>query len=490
MKRLINLLQIGVAVALIACFLFYRLGSWPFRTWDEARLITSAYEMLANHKYLTPTIDGYVDMWNTKPPLMIWAEALCIKVFGFCEWSVRLPAAISGAFTIIMVAFFVKKLTKDRWVWLITVVVLCTSGGLIGFHAARFAEYDAMLTLFSTAALLAFFAYTENVGQNRSRYLVLFFAALTLACLTKGIAVLLFAPALFVYLLFSKQLLSTLTNKYFYFGAIGFIFFVAGYYALREHINPGYISAVWENELGGRFNAVVDTGQETPASAYIQEIRGGQFSTWIWALYTSLISIWILSKGKMFRAAIFCWVAAAGFLIFISISKTKHEWYDLPVFPLFAVIVSIVLFQMTEFAERLPFINRQIAAVILILIFSIQPIEETFSFIRYQGDNLAQDPFYAPSYYFRDALHGKRDLNGSIYLSCGYNIQWRLYIKMLNDKGIDVKDHCCIYGGNFNAGDNILANQAEMKDYIEKNYNFKVTDEFYGLKNYLIVSTK
>ena len=206
---MISLLFLLFVTGLIFWSFFFHLGKMPFRIWDESRLITSAYEMNHNHLYLTPTIENFPDMWNTKPPLMIWAEVLSIKTFGFREWSARLPAAACGMLTVLLVSGFIGKLIPERWTWLMPVIVLCTSMGFIGYHTTRAGEYDAMLTFFITAYLLSFFVYTEAIGNSRNKYLLLFFAFLILACLTKGIAGMLFTPFLFLYLLLRKQLVAT-----------------------------------------------------------------------------------------------------------------------------------------------------------------------------------------------------------------------------------------------------------------------------------------
>ena len=280
------------------------------------------------------------------------------------------------------------------------------------------------------------------------------------------------------------------SNKYLYLGVLIFILFVPGYYFLREHFYPGYIQAVWENELGGRFNKVLAGDSQVPATFYISIFRGGQFSTWAWALTFSLFSMWFLGKNKIFRLVLFCWLTSAIFLAVISKSATKLPWYDLPVFPLFAIIVAIVIFQLSDIAGRLPFMNRQIAIVILIVIFSIQPISESYALLSIQSDDLSKDNFYSASYYFREAINGKRNLDGTIYLSCGFTTHWRLYVKRLNDMGVHIEDRSCWGSKQFKAGNRVIANQPEMKDYIEKNYNYNLVEEYYGVKNYFITSAK
>jgi 4-amino-4-deoxy-L-arabinose transferase-like glycosyltransferase len=419
---------------------------------------------------------------------MIWAQALSIKLLGFSEFSARLPAAVCGMLTVLLVIFFLRSLTADRWIWIMPAIILCTSMSFLREHTVRAGEYDAMLMLFCTAYLFSFFNYTENTGERRNKHLLLFFVFLTLGCLTKGIAALLFTPALFIYLLLRKQLLATLRNKYTYIGALGFVLFVLGYYLLRERINPGYLQAVSLYELGGRFNTPMQ-GEPVPWNFYLENIRMGQFSVWYWALPVSLVLMWLPGNNKLFRVMGFSWLCVAIYLAVISKSATKYAWYDLPVFPLLALIVSLVILQLSQILSALLQLNKQLITVAVIAVFSIQPTMEAYTFLHEQKDDLAKDNFYAPSYYLRQSVMGARNLNGFIYLSSGYfNIQWRLYINMLKDHGVYVQDDYS--GGKFKPGDRLIAHHHDVKSDIEKNYDYVVLDEFYDVKSYLIKSRK
>src|SRR5690606_9717613 len=99
--------------------------------WDEARLAINAYEMSQNGNLIVTYFDGAPDMWNTKPPLLIWIQALFIKMFGFNELAIRLPSAIAALFTCVVILIFSEKYLKNFWFGFIAVVVLVTSQGYI-----------------------------------------------------------------------------------------------------------------------------------------------------------------------------------------------------------------------------------------------------------------------------------------------------------------------------------------------------------------------
>ncbi|KAF0199918.1 MAG: 4-amino-4-deoxy-L-arabinose transferase [Bacteroidetes bacterium] len=240
---------------IVYCPFFLHLGDLPVRIWDEARLMFNTLQMAENGKWLVTHFEGRPDMWNTKPPLMIWCQLLFLKLFGNQELSFRLPSAVAGFMTAVLLMLVAIRLLKDYWFGLIAVLVLVTANGYVGYHVTRTGDYDALLTLFTALYAFSFFRFSENGEQ---RYLHLFFAGLLLAVLTKSVQGLLFLPALGIYVVINRSLKKLLQNKWLYIDLIVVTLVVAGYYLLRESLNPGYIDAVLNNELGGRYLATTE----------------------------------------------------------------------------------------------------------------------------------------------------------------------------------------------------------------------------------------
>jgi 4-amino-4-deoxy-L-arabinose transferase-like glycosyltransferase len=135
---------------LVSFPIFQHLDSLTIRIWDESRLAINAYEMYHNGNYLIPTYDGEPDMWNTKPPLMIWLQVISMKIFGISEFSVRFPSALAAFFTCLSLLIFSVRYVKNFWFGLICVMALVTTTTFIDNHASRTGDYDALLTLFLT----------------------------------------------------------------------------------------------------------------------------------------------------------------------------------------------------------------------------------------------------------------------------------------------------------------------------------------------------
>lgn len=58
--------------------IFFNLEKAPIRMWDEAIYANNALEMAVNHDFLVLHNNGVPNLYNTKPPLVIWLQTLCI----------------------------------------------------------------------------------------------------------------------------------------------------------------------------------------------------------------------------------------------------------------------------------------------------------------------------------------------------------------------------------------------------------------------------
>ncbi len=197
---------IFIALFALACYfpLFFHLDHMSLRQWDESRRGVNAYEMLNNGNLLVTYFDGQPDMWGTKPPLLIWCQAFFMKMIGPNEIAIRLPSALAGLFTILMMILFSWRVLKRPVVgFLAGLVLLTTKGYVINGHVARSGDFDALLTLWETGYLLSFFTFLikDDTGQKRKLlYLTAGFVAL--AGLTKGVAGFFFCQALRFFLPF------------------------------------------------------------------------------------------------------------------------------------------------------------------------------------------------------------------------------------------------------------------------------------------------
>jgi 4-amino-4-deoxy-L-arabinose transferase-like glycosyltransferase len=316
--------------------LFWRVGAQPLQNWDEARLAVNAAEMLRNHHWLIAHYQGQPDLWNTKPLLLVWLQALSLHVFGYSEWAFRLPTALAAAALTAGVATFARRWLGGPLAGLLAGLALLSSKGFVTHHVARTGDYEALLVLFTTAQVLAGFAWLQT---KRPRYLLLLGAAVGLAVLTKSVAGLFLLPGLGVEIIRRGQLRTLLRQPAFWGGLVLAVGPPAAWYGLREQAAPGYLQAVWDNELGGRLFAAIETHAE-PWYWYLIGFVSQKFLLWTpWVA----ASAWLLARRPVGRPAhrfltLAAWSGGLCLLI-ISAAHTKLAWYDAPLYPLLALVL-------------------------------------------------------------------------------------------------------------------------------------------------------
>ena len=476
-----------VLAVLIYMPIFGHLDSLPIRIWDEARLAINAYEMLNNGDFIVTHFDGNPDMWNTKPPLLIWFQVFFMKIVGVNELAVRLPSAIAAFFTSIILLIFSHRYLKNSWFGFIAVLVLITSHGYINLHATRTGDYDALLTLFTTLSGLLFFSYCEK--QNY-KHLYLFFLFTALAILTKSVTGLIFLPAIFIYSIVQKQLIPLLKSKHFYIGLFSFLGLVIGYYLLREANNTGYIAAVQENELGGRYLEVIENHQHG-FWFYYNNFIDFQISVWHLFIPCGLITGFVIKNKKINRLTLFSFLMIINFFLVISTAQTKLEWYDVPLYPFLAILIAIFIFYVFDLLQNFKWINQtlkvNITPFIFLFLIGITPYQKILDKTYKPKEYSCDKNFYEIGYFLKDAIKGKYNLNNQYLLYDGYNAHNLFYLNILNDKGaqISFKDW-----RDLKPMDTVISHQNHVKQYVEEHFVHDVIHTEENIITYKIYGSK
>jgi 4-amino-4-deoxy-L-arabinose transferase-like glycosyltransferase len=460
------------------------LDALTIRLWDESRLAMNAYEMFHSGNYLITTFNGEPDLWNTKPPLMIWLQVFSMKLFGINEWAVRLPSALAAVFTCAILMLFSVRYLKNFWLGFIWILVLVTSSGYIEIHATRTGDYDALLTLFLTLGSFSFYIFLENL---KPKYLYLFFISMALAVLTKSSAAFFIIPGLFIYAIIKRKLFFVLKNKHLYIGLAIFLMGAGGYYFLRETYNPGYIKAVLENELGGRF---LETIEEHKHSFwyYFANLFNYKFIIWIFFVPAGIFLGCKNKDPKIKNLTIFSSIMASAFFLIISSAQTKLSWYVVPMYPFLALFVGIIIFHifsLIKMKENLKF--KMLPYLFLILIF-IAPYSTVINKIYQQQKPAWKKEYNGVTYYLRNLLHEKIQNDHFTILFDGNFTHGKFYLTPLLKQGktIVLKNS----NDNIETGEVVLFSQSEIKEFLEEKYELKILEEFNISGLYEIVDKK
>ena len=466
-RTIVSVIPFFVAGLLIYFPLFGHLDTFPIRIWDESRLANNAYEMYKNGDWIVTHFDGQPDMWSTKPPLMIWLQVIFMKIIGINELAVRLPSSFAALFTCIILIVFSRYYLKDYWPGLIASIVLCTTHGYISFHGARSGDYDALLTFFTTSYVLSFFLYLE---KEKPEYLYLTFIAVTMAVMTKSIAGLLFLPGLFIFTLFERKLLKLLRSRHFYFGLIIFIVTVAGYYFIREHKNPGYLEAVYNNDLWGRYNTS-SGGHTGPFSYYYDKLMQNEISNWQFFLPFGIIAGFSFRKKEYFKFTILGISVISTFFVIISASHSKLRWYDIPAYPLVSFLVAFFIFFIFKYLKEIKFISRYKILMIVPLIYLVfvfyKPYQNIMGVTFTPTEREWDKDYYRTSYFLKDALAEKTKLDNYHIVIERADAHILFYVRLLQDQGSRI---AITRKENLGPGDQVLVQDMHLVDYMKDHF--------------------
>jgi 4-amino-4-deoxy-L-arabinose transferase-like glycosyltransferase len=463
--------------------LFLHLDALPIRLFDESRLATNTYEMWRSGDVLVTTYQGEPDLWNTKPPLLIWLQSLLFAVLGPGELAMRLPSAIAAFLTGWFLLRTMGRTLSAPWMGLIACLVLYTNEGYINMHVARSGDYDALLVLWMTLSAWSMYRWTV---EGRPKDILWFFAFLALGALTKSIQALLFLPGLFLYLLIEGKALLLFRTKQTYIGAVLFVLFVAGFYAMRELSAPGYLEAVWMNEIGGRYGEALE-GHRGPWYFYARLLIDHHFRGW-WILVPVGMALGLAHREQAFRRWTTLLVCMGGaYLFVVSSAGTKLEWYAAPLFPILAALVAIALYIPFVWLRDQQVFTAQLRARVLPFLFLfvvfVGPYSETVGRVYFPEEWPWDQERYAAAHYLQKAYRSSQPTQVDAFSYDDYNAHHAFYVNLMRDRGDAIRMTSKV---DLKVGQRVLALEPFVKDHITTHYDVEVIMEDGPLRVFLI----
>lgn len=338
-----KLIIFGGFLLLLYFPLFLHLDSENLYQWDESRNAIAALEMIENGNPIVRFYGGYPDSWDTKPPLLIWLQIVSFKIVGFNELGVRLPSALAGLFTILLLFRFFCKELDDFAGGIFTGLCLVTTTGYVGLHITRTGDHDALMIFFLIIGLISTYKLIKY-PEKENRYLTILTVSLICGVLTKSIGGLFYCPGILVYVIYKKKLFYFLKQPKVYLAVFTFLFFVIGYYLLRNQMQENYLQKVWEMELLPRYlnNSELGKFHEKDFWYYSKLLWNQFFWPQIYLLPFLVFLIFWKRESSYFDASIL--FGGTAILFWYAISKgTTNTWYIAPIYPLLATLFGIGL---------------------------------------------------------------------------------------------------------------------------------------------------
>lgn len=331
MKAILGLL---LAAATLAIYLYGAHG-FALADPDEARYGEIAREMVASGEWITPHLNHV--KYFEKPPLVYWATALAMRVFGPSELAVRLPTLLAGLATLLLTAALARRLYGAATALLATAML--AAAPLFAFMAVVL-TLDMSLTVFITAAMVAVWRTWSGGGDRR--WVRVAYVATALAILVKG-------PVAAV-LVGGATLLFCLTH--------------GGWRALRPWFDwrglalaavialPWFVVVGWRNPEFWHFFIVdqhlhryTDTREHGEPIWYFAPVVLAGLAPWSLALaFDPGLLRGALDPRRWTPATRFLAIWAAVILVFFSLSVSKLVTYALPALPPLAILGARTLF--------------------------------------------------------------------------------------------------------------------------------------------------
>ena len=221
---------------------------------DEGRYAEIPREMLATGDWLTPTLNGV--LYFEKPPLQYWLSAISMKLFGLSGPAARLPLALASGLMIWAAWRLAKRLgARDpRW------ASFMAATGLLAFIVGQLLTLDALFSAFLVAALAAFVEAVagRRAHQAASGWMLLAFALLAGAMLTKGLAAVILTGGILLFSLpfawrdgsLRRAVLRTALDPH---GWLLFLLLVVPWFWAVNRVNPGHAQFFFIYEHFTRF---------------------------------------------------------------------------------------------------------------------------------------------------------------------------------------------------------------------------------------------
>jgi hypothetical protein len=338
-------LLVFVAGMLAVAFGFLtHLESLPLQNWDETRNAQNVQSMLTTGDWWVIRMDGNPDLWNTKPPLLLWLQALFSKLLGPGLLALRLPSAFFAFALAWWMPWFTYRRLASVWMGWLAALMLVVSTGFNGFHVSRTGDFDAPLIACMIWSSAQWWLWCEDPrGHGSNKHLFGFVIASLFGFLFKGVAAFLFVPGWLIWAFLNKVSRVGFAKPQVWYAALCLLGVPLLYYAWKELVQPGYVEAVLQNEWLGRYSHVIE-GHTGNFWFYWDWLFGSSAFPFSAILFPILLVLAFYKNRSQNAFAWFVWVVLSAYFLVISMGATKLFWYGAPLIPLLCLATAISLF--------------------------------------------------------------------------------------------------------------------------------------------------
>ncbi|HEY4579696.1 MAG TPA: glycosyltransferase family 39 protein [Candidatus Acidoferrales bacterium] len=315
--------------------LFVPLHRGDLSGYDDALYAHQAKEMIRSGDWWNVRFNGSLNF--EYPPMFMWLEALSMTLLGVSDFAAKVPAALAGFGTIVLVYFLVRELTDEPWTPRLAMLVLVSTQYFMKY--ATHAMTDVPFAFFFTLAMLLYVK-----GLRTPRYFVL--AGLPLACalLTRSVIGMIPIGIVLVHLLGTRRYDLILSRHSLWFLLTAFSL-PAAWFAVEYHLyGPSFLQG-HVSFVAGK----LQSGESFQAWNAILRLlvfpRLLVTTYWPWLPFTA-VGFYQYSRAAISRrdsgaVLLVAWVLCA--VVPFSLAQDPFSRYFMPVFPALAILSATIL---------------------------------------------------------------------------------------------------------------------------------------------------
>ncbi len=327
-------------VVVVALVWFANLDVRKLQHPDEGRYAEIAREMVASGDWVTPRLNGL--RYFEKPPMQYWLTAASFEAFDVDEWTARLPGAIAGFLTLVVVAWAGSRLAS---VTAGLYAALALAGSVWMFGMAHILTLDALLAFWLTLALCTFMVAQQASGGRARRLMLVAYAAAAGGVLTKGLVALLIPFATLVLYTLVTRDRGPWRRLDLARGLAVLVVLAAPWFVLVSLRNPSFARFFFVHEHFERF--LTTEHHRIGAWWYFVPMFAAGLLPWTGVFLWRVPAAWRhATPANGFAWAKFCLVWSAFVFVFFSVSGSKLPSYILPMFPAAALVLGDELAKM------------------------------------------------------------------------------------------------------------------------------------------------
>lgn len=322
--------------------LLFGLGHFPFKDYDEATFAMVAAEMVESDDYIHLTRDG--KPWIDKPPLLFWLMGASARLFGFNEFSLRLPGAIIGIAMVFLTYALARFLTSNRNVALLSAFILLTTSHFV--YSSREVRFDIPVAF---AILLAIYSFVR--GWQKPTWYIGVGIGLAAAILFKSFFAI-FIPILILTFSFAYHEWKWLKQPFFWLSAFGGLLLAAPWHIAQYRAYGKTFLDTYLGLNGLRRYTDPFLGSANASPWYFFTVAARIIEPWF--VIFSLGSLWCIFKRKTlqtwrwYRPLVTTFLCIIIIVGLVSFSKSKLFYYFDPIYPFFAIFIALLFILLRE----------------------------------------------------------------------------------------------------------------------------------------------